>query len=88
VKQLKELCYIIQDSEGIHARPAGLLVKEAQKYASDIKIQKGAKQADAKRLFSIMSLAAKKGEQITVQINGPDEEDCARLLQAFLTENL
>jgi len=85
---MKNFCYVIQDKEGIHARPAGLLVKEAQKYAADIKIQKGARQADAKRLFAVMSLAAKKGEEITVTIDGSDEKDCAPLLQDFFKKNL
>ena len=85
---MKEFSYVIQDNEGIHARPAGLLVKEAQKYAADIKIRKGTKQADAKRLFSVMSLATKKGEQVTVQIEGPDEENSIQSLQAFFRENL
>ncbi len=88
MKQLKEFQYIIQDNEGIHARPAGLLVKEAQKYTASIKIQKETKQADAKRLFAIMGLAAKKGEEITVLIDGPDEAECAQALQSFFKDNL
>ena len=46
---MKEFSYVITDSEGIHARPAGLLVKEAAKFQSDIKLKKGEKEADAKR---------------------------------------
>ena len=38
---MKEFSYVITDSEGIHARPAGLLVKEAAKFQSDIKLKKG-----------------------------------------------
>jgi phosphocarrier protein HPr len=85
---MKNFSYVIQDNEGIHARPAGLLVKEAQKYTADIKIQKGSRQADAKKLFSVMSLAAKKGEEILITIDGPDEENCAQLLQIFFKGNL
>jgi phosphocarrier protein HPr len=85
---MENFCYVIHDNEGIHARPAGLLVKEAQKYSADIKIQKGARQADAKKLFAVMSLAAKKGEEITITIEGSDEKECAPLLQNFFKENL
>lgn len=85
---MKEFSYVIQDNEGIHARPAGLLVKEAQKYTAEVKLQKGSRQADAKKIFSVMSLAAKKGETVAVLISGSDEEDCARSLQTFFRENL
>ncbi len=85
---MKEFSYVIQDNEGIHARPAGLLVKEAQKYTAEVKLQKSGKQADAKKIFSVMSLAAKKGETVTVQISGSDEDTCAQSLQAFFKENL
>lgn len=57
---MKEFIYVIQGNEGIHARPAGLLVKEDQKYTAEVKLQKGGRQADAKKIFSVMSLAAKK----------------------------
>ena len=58
---MKEFSYVITDSEGIHARPAGLLVKEAAKFQSDIKLKKGEKEADAKRIFGVMGLAVKCG---------------------------
>ena len=51
---MKEFQYVITDPEGIHARPAGLLVKKAASYASTIMIGKGEKSADAKRIFGVM----------------------------------
>ena len=42
---MKEFKYVITDELGIHARPAGLFVKEAAKFQSDIKIKKGEKEA-------------------------------------------
>lgn len=85
---MKEFCYIITDSEGIHARPAGEFVKEAKKFASDVKIVKGEKSADAKKIFGLMSLGVKQGEEILVQIEGTDEEEAATGLEKFLKENL
>ena len=46
---MKEFSYVITDSEGIHARPAGLLVKEAAKFQSDIKLKKGRKRSRCKK---------------------------------------
>ncbi|MCI5740618.1 MAG: HPr family phosphocarrier protein [Lachnospiraceae bacterium] len=85
---MKEFCYTITDPEGIHARPAGEFVKEAKKFASEVKIVKGEKSADAKKIFGLMSLGVKQGEEILVQIEGTDEEEAATGLEKFLKENL
>lgn len=85
---MKEFCYTITDPEGIHARPAGEFVKEAKKFASEVKIVKGEKSADAKKIFGLMSLGVKQGEEILVQIEGTDEEEAATGLEKFLRENL
>ncbi len=80
--------YTLKDKDGIHARPAGLFVKKAAAFNSNITISKGEKQADAKRLFAIMGLAAKCGDTIVVTANGEDEENAAKELKTFLSENL
>ena len=85
---MKTFTYVITDPEGIHARPAGLLVKKAGEFSCSITLKKGEKSADAKRIFAVMSLAAKKGEELTVICDGAQEEEAARELEAFLRENL
>ena len=54
---MKEFTYTITDPEGIHARPAGELVKAAKAFESAIKLNKEGKSADCKRVFGIMGLA-------------------------------
>ena len=85
---MKEFKYVITDELGIHARPAGLLVKEAAKLQADIKIKKGEKEADAKRIFGIMGLAAKKGDEIVLTADGTDEADAIAAIEDFLKANL
>ena len=85
---MKEFSYVITDSEGIHARPAGLLVKEAAKFQSDIKLKKGDKEADAKRIFGVMGLAVKCGEEIVMTADGTAEDEAIAAIEAFLKENL
>jgi phosphocarrier protein len=85
---MKQISYVITDPEGIHARPAGLLVKEANQFASSITIKKNDKEADAKRIFAVMGLAAKKDETIHVTAEGSDEEDAITAMKNFLTNNL
>ena len=85
---MKQFEYTITDPQGIHARPAGLLIKEASKYESDIKIEAGGKTSDAKRIFAVMGMGIKCGDKITVSVNGGDEEQAAASFREFLEKNL
>ncbi len=80
--------YVIKDKLGIHARPGLLLVQEAGKLTSNIIINKGAKSGDAKRMFCVMNLAVKQGDQITVQVEGENEAADAEVMKNFLEHNL
>ncbi len=80
--------YVIKDKLGIHARPGLLLVQEAGKLTSNITINKGAKSGDAKRMFCVMNLAVKQGDQITVQVDGENEAADAEVMKNFLEHNL
>ena len=71
---MQKFSYVIKDEVGIHARPAGLLVKEAKKYESKIQIIKDTKSADATKLMAVMGLGVKCGDMIIVEIEGSDEE--------------
>lgn len=81
---MKSFSFTIQDPLGIHARPAGQLVKEASKYESAITIARGDKEADLKKVFRLMSLGVKTGETVTLVIEGPDEAEAARNLEAYI----
>jgi len=85
---MKEVKYIIKDELGIHARPAGLLVKKCGEFACDIKIGRPDKMVDAKRVIGVMTLGMKCGDELTLTFDGADEEDAALAVEAFLKENL
>ena len=85
---MKEFKHVIQDPMGLHARPAGMLVKACAGYASKITLTAPTGTADAKRLMGIMRLAAKQGMELTIAVDGADEEKAAAELQAFLAANL
>ncbi|WP_296913158.1 HPr family phosphocarrier protein [uncultured Megasphaera sp.] len=84
---MKEFEFVVTDPQGIHARPAGLLVKEAKKFESTISVFKGARKGDLKKIFTVMALGVKQGETIKVQVEGADEEQAANTVEAFLKEN-
>lgn len=85
---MKEFKYVIQDKEGIHARPAGIVVGEAKKFASKVTLLNKGKEADLKRIFGVMSLCVKANEEVVVRVEGADEAECALALEKVFKENL
>lgn len=85
---MRKFSYKIKDEVGIHARPAGLLVKKASEFKSDITIRLNEKSADAKKIFSVMSLGAKQNDEIEILINGDDEDNAFSALKIFFEENI
>ena len=85
---MKVVTYTVKDELGIHARPAGMLVKEAAQFKSDIKIAGPKKEVDAKRIMGVMSLGVKQNDTVRLTIEGADEEAAAAALEQFLKDNL
>lgn len=85
---MKQFTYIISDPSGIHARPAGNLVKLAKGFSSQITAEANGKKADVKKLFALMGLGAKKDTALCVSIEGADEADAAVQLEQYLKDNL
>ncbi len=85
---MKSFDYVITDEVGIHARPAGLLVKEAKKYDSTISIVKDGKAAAATKLMALMGLGVKCGDKVTVTVEGGAEDAAFEGIKAFFEANL
>ena len=85
---MKTFNYVIKDEIGIHARPAGLLVKEAKKFESAVTLECNGKKAAATKLMAIMGMGVKTGNEVTVSVEGADEEAAAAAMQAFFEANL
>lgn len=84
---MKQFEYTIQKELGIHARPAGMLTKEAKKYKSTITLTKGEKTVNVLKLMALMSLGVKCGETVVVGIEGEDEEAVAPAMEEFFKAN-
>ena len=85
----KKFKYVIQDALGIHARPAGQLVKVVKELDSTITIEKvGGKSAVATKLMALMGLGIKGGDTIIVTVEGGDVDANLQTVKQFLTENL
>lgn len=80
--------YIIKDELGIHARPAGLLVKLVKETGSIVTIEKNEKKVDATKLFAIMGLGVAKGDVIKITVEDGNEEESEKIIKEFLKNNL
>lgn len=85
---MKKFEYTVKDEVGIHARPAGMLVKEAKKYESKIMITRDSKKAEATKLMALMGLGVKCGQTVAVEISGADEDAAYDNILKFFEENL
>ena len=86
---MKSFEYTITDPVGIHARPAGILVKEIKKFAgSTVTITKGEKSVNALKLMALMGMGIKQGDTVTVGVDGGDEEAVAAAIEEFFKNNL
>lgn len=77
---------IINNSLGLHARPAAILAKEASKYKSDIKIIMDKTEVDAKSILDILTLAAPKGKSIKLVAKGEDAKEAIKNIQSLIEE--
>ena len=85
---MKQFDYTITDALGIHARPAGLLAKEAKQFQSVCTITKGDVTKKLTQLMMLMSMGVKQGDVVTIKAEGPDEDAAIAALEAFFQANL
>lgn len=85
---MREFSYTITDEIGLHARPAGQLAKQVKAYQSTVEISCGERKAQLKKLMSVMAMAVKCGETVTVRVEGPDEDLAADELEKYFRENV
>ena len=71
---MKSFSYTVKDELGIHARPAGMLVKEVKNFQSKVTLEKDGKSVDASRLMAVMGMGVKKDQTVTVTVEGDDED--------------
>ena len=85
---MKQICYRIRDPEGVHALPAGGLIKLAESFTCDITAEGNGKSVDAKHVFGLVGLGIQHGQTLTLTFEGEDEEEAARALERYLQGNL
>ena len=79
--------FIIKSKLGLHARPAALFVRTANRFKSEITVQKGKHKINGKSIMGVMMLAAGPGSHITVRIVGPDAQNAMDEIGKLLDDN-
>lgn len=86
---MTELTYTIKDKMGLHARPAGLMVKIIKSKNIDAKLKFGESEVDATRLYQVMSLGIKQNDTFIIKFSGENEEAVKNeVIEMFEAENL
>lgn len=74
----------VVNETGLHARPAGLLVKLASKFASEIELEYEGKRVNAKSIMGLLTLGIGQGDEIKIIAQGADEAEAVETLVAFV----
>jgi len=86
---VKRFTYVITSPSGLHARPAGELVKAARALDSAVTVAaQDGRSASGKKLMAVLALGIRQGGMVTVTVEGPAEEADAAALEQFFKENL
>ena len=87
---MQSMQYTVRDECGLHARPAGLIVKEAQQYRCEMTLtnERNGKTASAKGLFALLGLEITQGDRVTLVADGEDEQQAIRRVGAVIEERL
>lgn len=85
---LLEKKIIIKNRLGLHARPAALFVQIANKYTSNVIVRKGKLEVNGKSIMGILMLAAEKGSQVTLRVDGSDADKAILELEKLLSGDM
>lgn len=82
----KELSFVVSDPVGLHARPATILVNQASKFTSNIKLVYNDKEVNLKSIMGVMSLGVPTKAAVTIVAEGDDEEDVVASIAKVIKE--
>lgn len=85
---MQTITHTITDELGLHARPAGKIVKMAGKFAGKVQIGTPDKMVDCKRIMGVMGLALKQGDTVTMTFDGEGEEQLAKEIEEYMKAEL
>ena len=85
---MKQIDVVIHNPTGLHARPAKVFVNTAKQFDADIRVEHGAKKANAKSMISMLTLGVESGSEIRILVDGVDEDAALEALQTAVSSGL
>lgn len=79
---------IVQNAQGLHARPAALFVQIASRYNSDVSIEKEGEKVNGKSIMGILTLGVQPNTKIILEVDGEDAAEVAWELEQLLTKEV
>jgi phosphocarrier protein len=80
---MTEKILTVKNRAGVHARPAALIAQAANKFASEITLEKDGMTVNAKSIMGVITMAAAYNSQVVLKTEGADESDAASAIQAL-----
>ncbi len=81
---MKQIQATIVNKLGLHARPSAALTQTATRFKSDVWLTKGARRVNGKSIMGVMMLAAARGAVLTIEADGPDEDEALAALATLV----
>jgi phosphocarrier protein HPr len=81
---VQERTVTIHNEEGLHARPAGMLVKTASEFKATVELRANGAVKNAKSIMGVMSLGLERGNQVTIVANGEDAEAAVIAIESLV----
>jgi len=78
----------LNNKAGLHARPAGLLVRLLNEYKSEVTVEKNGRNVNCKSLMGLLSIGATNGDELSITADGSDEKEAVKALNHFFSEVL
>ena len=76
--------FVIQNKTGLHARPATVFVQTANRFNSNIVIERDGKKVSARSILGVLSLGAERDSSIIVEVDGSDEESAMKSIEELI----
>ena len=78
---------VVANSQGLHARPADMLAREARRWQSRIELVADSQRVDGKSILDVLTLAAEAGTRLVVEATGPDAREALEAIGSLFDRN-
>lgn len=75
---------VVENRNGLHARPAAMFVKISSRYRAEVWVEKDGERVNGKSIMGLMMLAAGKGSKLSIHAEGPDADKAVAEIKSLV----